>query len=93
MKGESIYIIANPSHSLGFLVMTDTEPIGFNNPLNALTTLAQLRKELGVHIKLYRVEPVTGPVVTGTAIEQFNSDQGITNCDYSLIGEYINEGE
>jgi len=52
-----VYIIANPSHSLGFLVVSPGEPLGYMNPSKALSDLEKMRKEHGDHIRLYRVEP------------------------------------
>jgi hypothetical protein len=74
---------------LGFLVMTPSEPVGFSDPLPMLSMLEQLRKDLGVHIGLYQAEPVIGPVIHRTEIEQFNVDRGIKDFEYSLIGEYL----
>ena len=60
---KPIYIIANPCHSLGFLVISSTEPVGITSPVNALCVLERMRKEHGDHIKLYRAEVVKGPVM------------------------------
>ena len=84
MKDKPIYIIANPSHSLGFLVMTDTEPIGFDDPVKALIMLEQLRKTHGTHLKLYQVEQVKGPLIVKSQLKKIN-------MDHALIKEYVKE--
>ena len=40
------FIIANPCHSLGFLVISPGEPIGYTNPVKALSDLEQMRKDI-----------------------------------------------
>jgi len=88
-KNKPIYIIANPCHSLGFLVISSTEPIGFNYPVNALSVLERMRKEHGDHIKLYRAEVVKGPVMLRKDLEKYNADLMIDYFEYSLISEYL----
>jgi len=56
-ENKPIYIIANPCHSLGFLVISPTEPVGYTDPIEALAVLKKMQKEHGAHIRLYRVEP------------------------------------
>jgi len=56
-ENKSIYIIANPCHSLGFLVISPKEPVGYTDPIAAVAVLREMQKEHGAHIRLYRVEP------------------------------------
>ena len=86
---KPIYIIANPCHSLGFLVISPTEPIGFTDPAKALSVFEQMRKEHGDHIKLYRAEIEKGPVMLRKDLEKYNSDLVIDDFEYSLISEYL----
>ena len=88
-KDKPIYIIANPCHSLGFLVISPTEPIGFNDPANALSVLERMRKEHGTHVNLYRAEIVKGPVMLRKDLEKYNTDLGVEYVEYSLISEYL----
>ena len=88
-KDKLIYIIANPCHSLGFLVISPTEPIGFTDPAKALTILERMRKEHGDHIKLYRAEIVRGPVILRKDLEKYTVDMGINDFEYSLVSEYL----
>ena len=93
MDEKQIYIIANPCHSLGFLVMTEYEPIGFDDSVQALSILEQLRKQEGDHLELYQVIPVIEPLVLKLELETFNQSKGVKDFDYSLIKEYLKEGK
>ncbi len=88
-KDKPIYIIANPCHSLGFLVISPTEPIGFTDPAKALSVLERMRKEHGDHINLYYAEIVKGPVMLRKDLEKYNSDLVIDDFEYSLVSEYL----
>ena len=88
-KDKPIYIIANPCHSLGFLVISPTEPIGYTDPAKALSVLERMRKEHGDHIKLYRAEVVKGPVIFKKDLEKYNADLMINDFEYSLVSEYL----
>ena len=83
------YIVANSRHSLGFMVISPTEPIAFTFPANALRVLERMRKEHGDHINLYRVENVKGPVMLRKDMEKFNADRVIDDFEYLLISEYL----
>ena len=87
---QSIYIIANPCHSLGFLVISPYEPLGYDDPLKALSVFEKMRKEHGTHITLYRVEPVKGTLVKRADLEKYNADRDVGDFKYSLIDEYLN---
>ncbi len=86
---KTIYIIANPCHSLGFLVISPTEPIGFTDPVKALSVLKRMRKEHGDLIKLYRAEIVKGPLMLREDLEKYNADLMIDDFEYSLVSEYL----
>ena len=63
-----IYLIGNPVHRLGFMVASPDDPLGFENPAEAVSELGQMRKDAGSHLKLYRVVPVEEPIVTRAEI-------------------------
>jgi hypothetical protein len=88
---ESIYIIGNPEHRLGFMVASSDDPLGYKEPAAALSDLGQMRKDYGSHLKLYRVEPVHGPVAHTKDLEQYNKDCWVDDFDYCLVNEYLNE--
>ena len=85
----SIYVIANPIHPLGFTVASYDDPIGFNNPAEAVSELAQLRKDWGNHLRLYRVEPVVGPLVTPAELDRFNSDCDLEDFDHDQVKDHL----
>ena len=88
---ESIYIISNPEHRLGFMVASSDDPLGYKEPVAALSDLGQMRKDYGSHLKLYRVEPVNGPVAYAKDLEQYNKDCWVDDFDFCLVNEYLNE--
>ena len=88
---ESIYIIANPEHRLGFMVASPDDPLGYKSPVAAISDLGQMRKDYGAHLKLYIVEPVNGPVVNMKDLAKYNKDCEAEDFDYSLVNEYLNE--
>ena len=88
---KPIYLIGNPEHRLGFMVASLDDPLGFENPAGAVSELGQMRKEFGSHLKLYRVIPVQGPLVTRTDLERCNDEDGVEDFDYTLVEEYVTE--
>lgn len=90
-KYRSIYIIGNPHHWLGFMVASPDDPLGYDKPEEALSDLGQMRKDSGKHLKLYRVEPVTGPVAIKEDLEKHNADCEVEDFEYSLIEEYLRQ--
>jgi hypothetical protein len=90
-KREAIYIIGNPQHRLGFMVASPDDPLGYDNPVEALSDLGQMRKDAGGHLKLYRLTPVNGPVAHRDLLEEFNIDLEIEDFDYSLVDDYLEE--
>lgn len=88
-KGVSVFIIANPYHDLGFLITTLTEPIGFTDPLKALSVLEKMRREQGCTFWLYRVDIVKGPVAETMKLEKYNADHGVKDFKYDLVREYL----
>jgi len=88
---KSIYIIGNPEHRMGFMVASPDDPLGFENPAEAVCELGQMRKEAGRHLKLYRVIPAQGPVVSRTDLERCNEEADVEDFDYKLVEEYVTE--
>ena len=86
---RSIYIIGNPRHPLGFMVASPDDPLGYDDPIEALSELGQMRKESGNHLKVYRVTPVDGPIATRSQLEKLNTDSEIEDIDYALVDEYL----
>lgn len=89
IKDESIFIIGNPVHRLGFMVASSDDPLGYNTSVPGLSDLGQMRKDFGSHLKLYRVEPVTGPLAAKADLEKYNAECFVEDFDYSLIEEYL----
>ncbi len=71
------------------MVASPDDPLGYDDPAEALSDLGQMRKDHGNHLKLYRVEPVSGSVSEKNHLEQYNADQVIEDFEYSLVNEYI----
>jgi len=90
-KSNPIYLIGNPVHWLGFMVVSSDDPLGFGNPVEAVSELGQMRKDAGNHLRLYRVVPVEKPVVTRTELEQYNAENEIGEFDFQQVQEYVSE--
>ena len=88
-KKKTIYIIGNPRHRLGFMVASPDDPLGYDNSVDALSDLGQVRKDFGKHLKLYRVVPVDGAVVERAHLETHNADCEVDDFDYALVDEYV----
>jgi len=88
-RTKPVYIIGNPYHHLGFMVASPDDPLGYYKPEVALSDLGQMRKDSGKHLKLYRVEPVKGPVALRGDLEKYNADCDVEDFDYLLIEEYL----
>ncbi|MBF0231768.1 MAG: hypothetical protein HQK65_01845 [Desulfamplus sp.] len=88
---EEIFIIANPVHSLGFLVVGHHEPVGHRDPVEALYYLEKKRKEMGCHIGLYQATPVKDMTVKKFSIEEYAKRKGNQNMKYELISEFVEE--
>ncbi|MDY6839634.1 MAG: hypothetical protein SWH78_16855 [Thermodesulfobacteriota bacterium] len=86
---DSIHIIGNPKHRLGFMVVSPDDPLGYDDPAEALSQLGQMRQDFGRHLKLYRVEPVEGSAARREELEKHNQDCDIEDFDYSLVEEYL----
>ena len=86
---KQIYIIANPQHHLGFMLVSPDDPLGYDEPVAALSDLGQMRQDSGNHLKLYRVEPVNGPVADRANLEKYNTDCEVQGFDCSLIEEHL----
>jgi len=90
---KPIYIIGNPRHILGFMVTSEDDPLGYVDPVGALSDLGQMRKDHGNHLNLYRVVPVKGPLTERSHLEKYNADCGVEDFEYSLVREYLNDAD
>jgi hypothetical protein len=88
-EAKPLYIIGNPTHPLGFMVASSDDPLGFTDPVEAVSELGQMRKEFGSHLKLYRIHSVSGPVAEKTRLQAHNADLDLEDFDYSLVEEYL----
>ena len=86
---ESIYIIGNPCHSLGFMVTSPDDPLGYKDPAEAVSDLGQMRKDHGNHLKIYRILPVDDPIASRPRLEKHNADCEVEDFEYSLVEEYV----
>jgi hypothetical protein len=86
---KPIYIIGNPTHHLGFMVASSDDPLGFTDPVEAVSELGQMRKEFGRHLKLYRVHAVSAPITEKTRLQVHNADLELEDFDHSLVEEYL----
>ena len=86
---QPIYTVANPRHSLGFVVVSPFEPLGYADPLMALSILERMRKEEGTHINLYRLELVKWKVASRRELEKYNADLVVDDFEYSLVSEFL----
>jgi len=91
-RNRSTYIIGNPEHWLGFMLVSPDDPLGYDDPVAVLSDLAQIRKDSGSHIKLYRVAPVNAPVAQRSVLETYNKACEVEDFDYSLVEEYLYQG-
>ena len=90
-KPNSIYIIGNPAHWLGFMVVSSDDPLGYENPIEAVSELSQMRKSAGRHLNLYQVIPVEGPIITKAELEHYNAENEIEDFTFSLVDEYVKD--
>jgi len=88
-RNRPIYIIGNPYHRLGFMVASHDDPLGYKDPVAALSDLGQMRQDHGIHLKLYQVITVQGSVASREDLEHHNEDCEIEDFDYSLVEEYL----
>ena len=86
---KPIYLIGNPQHRLGFMVASPDDPLGYDNPVEALGELGQMRKDFGRHLKLYQAVPMKGPIAERTDIEKHNAECDAEDFDYSLIEDHL----
>lgn len=88
---DSIYLIGNPVHRLGFMVASPDDPLGLKDPAEAVSELGQMRNEVGNHLKLYRVIPVEEPIVTRAELEQYNAENDVEDFALLLVEEYVSK--
>ena len=84
-----VYIIGNPVHYLGFMVASPDDPLGYDNPAEAVSDLGQMRQDAGSHLKLYQVIPVKSVVLSREELEKHNADCEVENFDFSLVKEHL----
>ena len=89
MTDEVLYVIGNPEHALGFLVLSPDEPVGYRDPLKALSDLERIRKREGCHIKLYRVEEVRRRLVTKNEMKSFVKETDPRIFDFVIVDDYV----
>ena len=88
-QDKSVYIIGNPNHFLGFMVASSDDPLGYKDPVEAVSDLGQMRQEHGVHLKLYQAIPAPDLKISKARLEQYNKDCEVQDFDYSLIQEHL----
>jgi|GEM_PF-1354527 len=88
-EDEVIYVIGNPEHALGFLVLSPLEPVGYRDPLKALSDLERVRKREGRHIKLYRVEEVKRRLVTKNEMKRFVEETEPRIFNFVIMDDYV----
>jgi len=90
-REETICIIGNPNHTLGFMMASPDDPLGYKESVLALSDLGQMRKDHGTHLMLYRLIPVTDLKINRADLERHNEDCGIEDFEYRLVKEYLEE--
>jgi len=88
-KSNSVYIIGNPVHWLGFMVVSSDDPLGYEDPVEAVSELGQMRKDAGNHLKLYQVIPVERPVIKKADLERYIAENEIEDFEFPLVEEYV----
>jgi len=86
---KPVYIIGNPYHWLGFMVVSPDDPLGYRDPVEAISELAQLRQDHGPHLKLYRLAEAKGPLVTRHHLNDFNRDCEVDDLDEEQVQEFL----
>jgi len=88
-KARCIYLIGNLEHPLGFMVASPDDPLGFEDPAEAVSELGQMRNSAGRHLKLYRIIPVETSIVSRAELEKHNEETGVEDFVFPLVEEYI----
>ena len=86
---KHIYLIGNPTHHLGFMVASSDDPLGYEDPAEALSVLETMREDFGNHLKLYRAIPVENPVATRDELEKFYKENDVEDYGLCLVEEYL----
>ena len=86
---KPIYLIGNPTHHLGFMVASSDDPLGYEDPVEALSVLETMREDFGNHLKLYRAVPVESPVASRSELEKFHKENDLEDYGPSLVEEYL----
>ena len=87
---KPVYAIGNPNHFLGFMIASFDDPMGYTDPIEAVSDIGVLRKIYGKQLKLYRLIPVTEALVKKGDVDKYNAENEIEDFDSSLAGEYMN---
>ena len=88
-ENRSVYVMANSDQMIGFLVIGPCEPLGYADPLAALSILERMRKALGTHIKLYLLALVKWTIVSREEMEKYNVDHSVSDFEYSMVSEFL----
>ena len=86
---KPIYIPVNPEHPLGPMVASYDDPMGYRDPVEAVSELGQLRREAGNHLLLFELVQIEGPVVERRRLEEFNEENDIEDFPFDLVEEYL----
>jgi len=86
---KPVYTIGNLAHFFGFRIASFDDPVGYTDPVEAVSGIGQLRKDYGKHLKLYRLLPVTEPITKKADLEKHNADNINEDFDYALVEEYM----
>ena len=86
---DKIFIPVNPKHPLGPMVASYDDPMGYRDPVEAVSELGQLCRQAGKHVLLYELVPVVGPVADRDKLKQFNEENWVEGFPYDLVEEYL----
>ncbi len=84
-----VYVIINPRHPLGPMVVGQDDPVGFRDPIEAVSEVGVLRQRFGGHLILCMAVPVEEPVAGRGRLEQFNEEAEAEGFPYELVEEYL----
>lgn len=86
---KRVYLIGNSVHPLGFMVASPDDPLGYEDPAEAVSELGQMRNSAGNHLKLYRVVAVEEPIITRAELERYNAENEVEDFVLPLVEEYV----
>ena len=85
----AVYLICNPHGRLGFTVVSPDDPLGFKNPVEAVSELGQMRQDIGAHLKLYQAVPIQRPLIAAADLTDYNQSIDIEDFDHDLVKEHL----